>query len=69
MSYFENKTFLELAEIYQESINSLEKLNTKIDECLDAGDNSKAKMFECGMNQYIDTLFEIEEILNLREEF
>lgn len=65
----ENKTFLELAEIYQESINTLEEIRKEINKCWDNGDKSRAKMLECGSDQYIDTLFEIEEILKLREEF
>ena len=65
----ENKTFVELAEIYQAAIDELEKADIEIGKCLDAGDKSRAKSLECGMNQHIDTLFEVEEILYLRDDF
>lgn len=64
-----DKTFVELSEIYQEAIDKLTAINSEINKCWDNGDKSRAKMLECGSDQHIDTLFEIEEILNLIPDF
>lgn len=64
-----NKTFVELAEIYQETINKLERLDIEMGYCWDNDDKEGFKSLEMGANQHIDTLFEIEEILDLRNDF
>lgn len=64
-----NKTFTELVVMYQATIEKLERLDAKISDCWDNGDKSSAKSLECGMDQYLDTLYEIEQILDLREDF
>lgn len=64
-----NATFVELAALYQVTINNIEVLDAKIAECLDNGDKSSARSFEWTMGQYLYTLFEIEQILELREDF
>lgn len=65
----ENLTFVELAALYNITIFKLDELDSKIAECWDNGDKVSAKSFVCGMDQHLDTLFEIEQILDLREEF
>lgn len=65
----ENATFVELAALYNITIFKLDELDAKISECWDNGDKARAKSLECGMDQHLDTLAEIEQILDLREEF
>lgn len=55
------KSLHDLAKCYEVALSTLDRINKSIDEAWDNGDKRQAKNLECGSDEYIDTLFEVEE--------